>query len=380
MTNTGDVDLIVDVGDGIGLVNLAAGTSQVFEVSDPGPFVGQATVSNEVSATWTLDPSLGLTNSATARASDTCDIGSRVQLLKLTDGVVAPTYDWQFSIFEGPNFGQGSGFLGSSLVTDSTLNDADGILDFDFINLDPAQAYTICELNNNAAAGWTQEWMIDTDGDGVPDLMVPAYNPHETDPVMQNLGFSCADFGPGTGYDLLTPGGTLVFSVNNQFPGGDPRTPGYWKNWSSCTGGGQYEKATIGDPNNEFFALDELLNDPGFMIGDLHLGGTPNPDGTSPDCQDAFYILDHSDIDSGRKKASDAAYQLARNLLAYRLNQAAGACQSTVADQAALDGQALLDSINFTGTGNYLRPKNAKYTTAVNLAKTLDQYNNGLLC
>ena len=68
----------------------------------------------------------------------------------------------------------------------------------------------------------------------------------------------------------LTAGGTLKFEVDNTFPGGEPRTPGYWKNWSSCTGGGQYAKATgANDPNNEFWTLDEALNtNGGYLIGD----------------------------------------------------------------------------------------------------------------
>ncbi len=377
ISNTGDVQLDFTADDGIGTFSLAGGTSQTFPVSQPGDYSGQTSISNTVTASWVLPAEFGLDNTDTKSASATCDIGSRVDLLKLTNGVVAPTYDWQFSIYDGPNFGAGSGFLGSSLATDSTLNDVDGILDFDNLNLDPTMAYTICELNNNAAAGWTQEWMVDTTGDGVPDTTVPAYNPHESDPVMQNLGFSCADFGADTGWPLVA-GETLSFSVNNQFPGGDPRTPGYWKNWSSCTNGGQYEHGTTGDPNNEFFVLDELLNDPGFLIGDLLLDQSF---GTQEElCQAAVDILDHRDIVSGRKMASDAAYNLARNLLAYRLNQAAGACQSNTADQAALDGQALLDSINFDGTGKYLRPRHALYSDANTLAGLLDEYNNGLLC
>ena len=47
---------------------------------------------------------------------------------------------------------------------------------------------------------------------------------------------------------------------------------------------------------------------------------------------------------------------------------------------AALAAETLLDQIDFDGTGKYLRPKDALYTTALELAYTLDQYNNGLLC
>jgi hypothetical protein len=395
ISNDGDVDLDIDADDGIGTFTLLAGTSQTFTVSDAGPFEDIAEVSNTVTATWTLDAELGLTNSDTASASDTCVVGSRVNLLKLTQGIIDPTYDWHFGIYDGPNGpvngtpGTGSGFLSDPLALDGSGAHPDGVLDFGNLNLDPTKTYTICELNNMASAGWTQEWQVDTDGDGVADTTIPAYNPEEYDSPMANTGYSCVDFGAGTGYPL-TPGGTLVFEVNNQFPGGEPRTPGYWKNWSSCSGGSQYVKATgENDLDNEFWTIDELLNDPGFLIGDLQLGGagTQNADGTSMDCEAAVNILDHRDIDSGKKMSNDAAYDLARNLFAYRLNEAAGACQSPEADQAALEGQALLAGIDFNGTGPHLRPAKGKknggidlYTEALRLSKILDEYNNGLLC
>ena len=41
------------------------------------------------------------------------------------------------------------------------------------------------------------------------------------------------------------PDETVNFIVDNQRPGGEPRTPGYWKNWSSCSGGGQYNTAQL---------------------------------------------------------------------------------------------------------------------------------------
>ncbi|MEJ2270309.1 MAG: SdrD B-like domain-containing protein [Desulfobulbaceae bacterium] len=129
------------------------------------------------------------------------------------------------------------------------------------------------------------------------------------------------------------------------------------------------------DPDNEFWALDELLYDPGFTIGILSLN-----DG---DCVNAVSILDQRDIDSGKKKSSDSAYTLAMHLFAYELNQAAGACQSYAADQAAAAAQQLLFSYDFDGTGSYLRPKGQTYDDyyyALDLKDILDNYNNGLLC
>jgi hypothetical protein len=67
------------------------------------------------------------------------------------------------------------------------------------------------------------------------------------------------------------------------------------------------------------------------------------------------------------------------------LNFAAGAETCAAAQDAATAGQALLVSINFTGTGAYL-PSSVKNGLAVKraqalaLASTLDQYNNGNIC
>jgi hypothetical protein len=45
-----------------------------------------------------------------------------------------------------------------------------------------------------------------------------------------------------------------------------------------------------------------------------------------------------------------------------------------------VNGQNLLDAINFNGTGSYLTKSSAQRTLAISLASTLDKYNNGKLC
>jgi hypothetical protein len=366
--NTGNVPLSITADDSIGTFTLGLGETKTFVVSEAGPFSGSATADNTVTATGSYTPDSGNTRSDTQSDSASCDVGSRLNVFKTTNGQVNPDYDWTFAIYAGAHNGEGSGFLDDTpLATDTTLGDPDGILDFDNLNLDPGLAYTVCEIPTNATAGWTSEWSIN-------GQTVPAYNPHFFDPLTQNLGYHCVDFGAGTGYPL-TAGSTLVFDVDNSYPGGEPRTPGFWKNWSSCTGGSQYDHAVTNDPDNEFWALDELLYDPGFTIGILSLN-----DG---DCVNAVSILDQRDIDSGKKKSSDSAYTLAMHLFAYELNQAAGACQSDAADQAAAAAQQLLFSYDFDGTGSYLRPKGQTYDDyyyALDLKDILDDYNNGLLC
>jgi hypothetical protein len=50
--------------------------------------------------------------------------------------------------------------------------------------------------------------------------------------------------------------------------------------------------------------------------------------------------------------------------------------------QAVLDGQTLLDQLNFTGSSDYLgsKSKDARRAQALTLAATLDRYNNGNIC
>lgn len=112
----------------------------------------------------------------------------------------------------------------------------------------------------------------------------------------------------------------------------------------------------------------------GYTIGVLQLNGA--------DCEDAVNILDKRDIVSEKKKASDAAFGLAAQLLAAQLNLSAGAetCQEAV--DAVNAGQTLLASANFDGTGTYWKGKNggADKALANSLAATLDEYNNGFLC
>jgi hypothetical protein len=122
-----------------------------------------------------------------------------------------------------------------------------------------------------------------------------------------------------------------------------------------------------------FFLLDDLLPQ---TIGDLYL--PKNATG----CEKAVKILSKQDL-SGKNKSGDAAYELAPQLLAAKLNLAAGGETCSGVQTAVMDGHTLLDNLNCDGTGSYL-PSNtnkiALRTTALNLASTLDKYNNGDLC
>jgi len=242
----------------------------------------------------------------------------------------------------------------------------------------------MCETN--VGAGWTSVWYAELDE--VPGLdIIPFVANANNDPVSAN-GFSrvydpnWVDTSGGATYDnsvrcvnFKAGIGELVnFQVDNTYPGGAPRTIGFWKNWNLCTGGNQYLTAeNNGGPDEGWYILDDLLNNPGYDIGALHLG--------AGDCEIAVEILSKSDISTGKLMASDAAYNLAAQLLAAKLNLSAGAEYCQAVYDAVDDADALLLSINFDGTGGYLRPnKKELYNYGNQLAYILDQYNQGNLC
>jgi hypothetical protein len=161
----------------------------------------------------------------------------------------------------------------------------------------------------------------------------------------------------------VTAGQTKAFNIDNRPPpGGLALTIGYWKNWASCSGGKQAP------------VLDQTLAkaDPaGTVIGvlTLHAG----------DCVKAVRLLNKSTIDKGTKMSSDAAFNMAAQLLAARLNLTAGAGQCVASANAVNDGQALLASIHFDGIiHDKMTP--AQTTKANELATALDRYNNDTLC
>jgi hypothetical protein len=304
----------------------------------------------------------------------TCDAGF-VDLLKLTDGLVDPLKNWSFALYVGPD-----GFGGTQVgVTSSTSGDVDGILDFGMPTLRPDTTYTICELG--VAAGWTSRWEVALD-DGSPLVGIVAYDPNADDTVPEDLGNRCVDFGKNTSIPV-TVGKTVHFKVDNTYPGGDPRTPGYWKNWNTCTGGGQAATAEANGGYAEgFWLLDDVLN--GFGIG----GGIVWDDILTNDtytfsitkCLDAVNILDKRTLD-GRKVASDPLHNLATHLLAAQLNFAAGACTSPEINAKAREAEELLDKYNFNGLSHDSIPKKSTDATLANtLASYLDLYNNGEFC
>jgi len=81
-----------------------------------------------------------------------------------------------------------------------------------------------------------------------------------------------------------------------------------------------------------------------------------------------------------------SAYTLAMHLLTAQLNFGAYAKSCDAARDAALAGEMLLDKYDFSGDRDYLISNDpdplivADYALALDLANTLDLYNNGELC
>ncbi|MEN8207245.1 MAG: hypothetical protein ABFS24_14740, partial [Pseudomonadota bacterium] len=416
--NTGNVILDVVLNDSVeGTINvedLAAGEVRTIPVSLDGPFSGQATVSNSVSATATLAIPGDYTNTIQpANAEDTCYVAGEVDLTKLTQGVLndigenIPSpglQNWTFTL-SGPGLPAGG-------VTDTSPPSE---MDFGGVSLTPIEfddtaVYRLCEGPINA--GWTLAWYGDPNDTGTADMLIPflpAVNDSQVpDPKVDPPGYSnvfdpkyvpfpqsyindtrCVNF-------VANAGETEVFKIDNQFPGGEPRTIGYWKNWNSCTGGGQLDAAAAaGDTSQERIEaakalLDDALQDPGITIGTLTLIADDNIFDCDEATQQAVNILGKLRIlNGGREKlmASDAAYGLASQLLAAIANVTVGAGSCPARDAAVTDGQILLLNVGFDGTGEYLTPKKAKKdgntalrTEAIELAKALDSYNKGTLC
>jgi hypothetical protein len=214
--------------------------------------------------------------------------------------------------------------------------------------------YQFCEAN--LFPGYTTDIKDWAGAYPLPQINGTYFVPNAIDPMVDNSIY-CVDFTLGSCE-------TVSFSVDNTPPpGGDARTPGYWKNWSECTGGGQED------------VLGESIecSDMGyFPIGLVQVD----------ECYEAVSILDMRQIAmnlKGKKMASDACYLLASKLLAAELNTTDCIGARDCPDLQALmtAAQQLLVDEGFDGTNNKcLRSKDAAYSDAIDLAEELDDYLN----
>lgn len=167
----------------------------------------------------------------------------------------------------------------------------------------------------------------------------------------------------------LTP---AVDPYHQSTGGGQPRSTGYWLLWNTCAEGNQAETARAnGGRDAGWTLMDDLLADPGMLVGGLEV--TTCPQGVG--------LLRAQEV-SGTDHGNDPAYTLAAQLLAAQLNLASGAGSCPAAEEAVRGGQLLLISLDFNSTGTYLGlPAGGQQReTASILADQLSQYNTGALC
>jgi hypothetical protein len=335
--------------------------------SDRAEYGEDWTYGDTLSNTATVTASGGQSDSDDAETEYTCTAGF-VDIIKTTNGSIDPTKDIRFKLWKGTTD------LNDEV---STLGDADGQLQFQTA-LIPGQEYTICE--SPVPAGYTFE--ITVQGSGGTPITTFAGPPGVANPTGE---VQCFKF-------IAVDETTLVFEVNNSYPGGAPRTPGYWKNWNDCTSGNQADTAAaLGGPAAGVYILEDLLpRTVGTLLVDT--------------CQEGVYVLDArwaKGNQAGKQASSDAAYSLARAYLAAELNlHGAGACVPTQTftvagysspmtfEQVLLAAQSLLVEVGYDGDGELLTPKaikniptkQAQAKKAQALMGILDTYNNEGYC
>lgn len=244
-------------------------------------------------------------------------------------------YSFTFEIRTGANASYPGG---EGTVVASGIASRDGWGRIWFPDL-PFQTYQVCEVG--LLPGWTTS--LSQDGGFIPNSVG---NPAADTSVV------CRDL------TVDQPWGFFIYVDNTPPPTMSPRTIGYWKNWSSCSGGKQAP------------VLDQTLAS--FTGGGLTMGTV-----FVDTCAEAVNLLDKSDL-NGFKRATDPAYRLAAQLLAARLNVQAGAPRCSAVQSAIADGNTLLSNVGFNGLNVYKGVINSD--AADLLAEALDQYNNGELC
>jgi len=233
------------------------------------------------------------------------------------------------------------------------------LMDFGGVKLIPGEDYTLCETGVPVA--WINTWYLN----GQPvDYNVPDGNITNED--------RCYTF-------QVEANQTAHFVIHNDYtpPGGETRTIGYWKNWTTCDGHGNQEATAAKNGGWEagFWLLDDAIDPAKNFFGTNVYVGSYLIDS----CEKGIAVLNKEDFSNGKKMAGDAAYGLAAQLLAAELNYQAGAQQCTSITNTISDANALLTAIGFNGSGTYLKGgKSAKEQRAEAnaLAGILDNYNN----
>jgi hypothetical protein len=304
--------------------------SRTFKYSDYST-CGNQTEKNTATLYGDNDAVLG-----SSEANVTVHVLCKAQVVKTVSGAPpSGTQSFYFELRQGAT----ASSAGTTLVNGTgTANfNNGGIINFT-AGLEPNSTYQLCE---QVMPGWMTTL-------GPPFFAV--FNPSGDNSTV------CTDF------TVAPPGPTKTFTIDNKPPpGGFARTIGFWKNWASCANSNGKQKPV----------LDQTLAKGNITIGTLTL--------TSSDCVKAVRLLSKQTIDTGKSMSSDPAFNLAAQLLAAKLDVAAGAGTCGAAVTAINDAQTLLASIQFNGI-THAKMSASQTTLANSLATTLDAYNNNKLC
>jgi len=349
-TFTGDAAGTIADGGNITVNSLAPGTYTSTE-TDPTPAFDLTGLSCNDGASSTVSTVSLATRTATFKLDPgetvTCTFTNRqrghAKVVKTVNGA-APTgsQSFTFQLRSGAS-ASAAGTILETLTANATNG---GVINFT-TNLVPGTTYQLCE---QMQPGWLTTL-------GPP--LYSVYNPSGDNSVV------CTDF-------TVTAGQLKVFNIDNKPPpGGMGLTIGFWKNWSSCTGGGQ--KPTL---DNTLLAAANAGHP--ITLGLLVLD--PNVLGRSTACSYAVNILNKTTITTGKKMSSDPLFNMAAQLLAADLNIQAGAGSCAAAASAINQAHALLTKYNFNGNTYSPKLTTADANLANQLATSLDKYNNNKLC
>jgi hypothetical protein len=285
-------------------------------------------------------------------------------VLKTVDGQLPGGYTFDFQIRTGADASD-VGDVAASCTTDATT----GECMFTCVAGDPPCRnvggvaklvpgdYQFCEAN--VMPGWMSDIKDWENAFPLPVINGTFFVPNQNDPLVDNSIY-CAPF-------TLAAGQTVNFQVDNSPPpGGDARTIGFWKNWTSCDGHGGQDPVL-----DETLALSPITcpdGGPGIWIGTVCVDT----------CYEAVSLLDKREISEdlkGKKRASDACYNAASQFLASELNELAGARTCTDLMYLQVDTQTILVDKNFDGDGKCVKGGPTARSLNDN-AGDLDDYNN----
>jgi len=283
-----------------------------------------------------------------------------VQVSKTFQGApLTGVQSFTFQVREGADLDHVGSNVGPTATT-TAGNDTNVMFNFKYV---PGM-YQFCELN--IMPGVTPTFTLN-------GMILPYFVPNGNDPLADNSTV-CVNFTIGAG-------ATAAFSVENT-PPGFAHTIGFWKNWSSCTGGNQasvldYVLATF--PNSPALVQLPLPNPlPPITVG-VNVGSY-----NVNTCLEGFYVLSKQFYPVGnsrngrRNSAGNEATNMAAQLLAVKLNIQAGAGSPACLTTLIAEADALLISVGYDGfmTGNI----NSTQAQRLNeLGAIFDAYNNNEL-